>query len=301
MILDYICEFAVLAETCNYMEAADQLFISQSALSRHIKTLEEDLGVQLFTRTTRRVALSSFGSLFLPYAQRMSALRSDYENAISMAKNAERGNIRLGTIPVMAQYEITDVIVCFQKENPLISLDIVEGDTNELIRELRSGQIHMAFVREGEGEEDSGEFNKIHYDTDQLTAFLSRQHPFAERQFIRVEHLRNEPLMLLSKDTYMHTLCVQACRKAGFEPNIVLTSHRGRNMLELARKNMGIALLTKRPTLPMLTEDLVAVDIEPRIITNINLIYPKNQKLSPGAQRFVSTMLKIRMEKHPGC
>lgn len=66
MEIEYICEFVVLAETCNYMEAADRLFVSQSALSRHIKALEEDLQVQLFDRSTRKVSLSPFGSLFLP-------------------------------------------------------------------------------------------------------------------------------------------------------------------------------------------------------------------------------------------
>ena len=66
MDLNYIREFVVLANTCNYMEAAEQLFISQSALSRHIKNLEEELGVSLFDRSTRSVTLNAFGMLFLP-------------------------------------------------------------------------------------------------------------------------------------------------------------------------------------------------------------------------------------------
>ena len=68
---------------------------------------------------------------------------------------------------------------------------------------------------------------------------------------------------------------------------MVLTTRRGSNMLDFARKGMGIALLTKRPTLPLMTDDIVAIDIEPRIITNIDLIYPKNQRLSSSAKRFV--------------
>ena len=111
MEIEYICEFVVLAETCNYMEAADRLFVSQSALSRHIKALEEELHVQLFDRSTRKVSLSPFGSLFLPYARQIASTRYAYEAAISGALKAEHGNIRIGSIPVMSQYRITDLIM----------------------------------------------------------------------------------------------------------------------------------------------------------------------------------------------
>ena len=291
MEIEYICEFVVLAETCNYMEAADRLFVSQSALSRHIKALEEDLQVQLFDRSTRKVSLSPFGSLFLPYARQIASTRYAYEAAIAGALKAEHGNIRLGTIPVMSQYGITDLIMRFRQENPGFSMDIIEGDSLELTRMLRSGQCDLAFLREGE--RSTGEFNIVHHDADQLTAFLHRDHPFSGRQFIRIEHLRNEPLMLLSKNTFMYSLCMEACKRAGFTPNVVLTTHRASNMLDLVRKKMGIALLTRRPTLPLLTDDIVAIDIEPRIITNINLAYPKNQTLSMGANRFIN-MVNMR-------
>ncbi|MDO4483961.1 MAG: LysR family transcriptional regulator substrate-binding protein [Clostridia bacterium] len=80
---------------------------------------------------------------------------------------------------------------------------------------------------------------------------------------------------------------MDAYKKAGFEPRVVLTMHRADNMLDLCRKGMGIVLLNKAPILPMLTEDLVAVDIEPRIITHINLAYPKNKQLNIGARRLM--------------
>lgn len=285
MDINYICEFSVLAETCSYMEAADQLFISQSALSRHIKTLEEDLGVQLFDRSTRKVSLSRYGAVFLPFARQIAATRYEYETALAAAQNACHGNIRIGTIPVMSHYQITDLLADFQKNNVGFTLDVVEGDSTELIRLLRSGQCDLAFLREGE--EDTGEFNIIHYDTDQLAAFIPKSHPFARQSFIRIEQLRNEPLMFLSKNTFMYSLCVETCKKAGFTPNVVLTTRRAANMLDLVRKGMGIALLSRRPTIPLMTDDIAAIDIEPRIITNINLAYPKNLQLSEGVKQFI--------------
>ena len=83
MELSYIREFVVLAETGNYLEAADALFIAQSSLSRHIKSIELDLGSPLFDRTTRKVVLNGFGQAFLAICQnRWWKIQEEYENVL---------------------------------------------------------------------------------------------------------------------------------------------------------------------------------------------------------------------------
>ena len=69
MNTEFLKEFVVLAETKNFWEASERLYMNQSTLSKHIKSLENELGVELFTRTTRRVELTSYGQTFLPYAR----------------------------------------------------------------------------------------------------------------------------------------------------------------------------------------------------------------------------------------
>ena len=169
MEIEYTCEFVVLAETCNYMEAADRLFVSQSALSRHIKTLEEELKVQLFDRSTRKVSLSPFGSLFLPYARQIASTRYAYEAAIAGALKAEHGNIRLGTIPVMSQYGITDLIMRFRQENPGFSMDIIEGDTLDVTSNSETGDVEEKLPVTTEGKDLTIAFN-VRYITDVLKA-----------------------------------------------------------------------------------------------------------------------------------
>ena len=78
MDIDYIHEFVVLADTGNYMEAADKLFLTQSSLTRHIQKLEADLGVLLFDRSTRHIELNKYGNLFMPYARQISQLQKEY-------------------------------------------------------------------------------------------------------------------------------------------------------------------------------------------------------------------------------
>ena len=78
MEINYLREFVVLAQTGNFMEAADLLYCSQSTLSKHIQNMETELGVPLFDRTTRKVALSKFGQLLLPYAKQIAELQDTY-------------------------------------------------------------------------------------------------------------------------------------------------------------------------------------------------------------------------------
>lgn len=285
MDLNYIREFVVLANTCNYMEAAEQLFISQSALSRHIKNLEEELGVSLFDRSTRSVTLNAFGMLFLPYARQMAALHHEYATALGNALNAEHGNIRIGSIPMMSHYGITDVMVRFRKENPRFTLDVIEGDSNQLTKMLRSNQCSLAFIREWDDLDN--EFNKVRFTTDNLGAFLPKSHPLAREKVLHLDQLKGEPLILLGKDTFMYSLCMQSCKNAGFVPNVVFTGYRAENIVDLVCKGMGIALLTKKPTRPLMNDALVVLDIEPHIVTPISLAYSKTHPLDVGSKHFL--------------
>ena len=94
MQIDYIKEFIILAEIGNFLEAADHLFMSQSTLSRHIKSLEDDLGTPLFDRTTRKVSLNEYGHLFLPYAREISKIQYNYTTELYNKLH----NVRFGFI-----------------------------------------------------------------------------------------------------------------------------------------------------------------------------------------------------------
>ena len=102
MELNYIREFVFLANINNFQEAADALYISQSTLSRHIQSLENELQNKLFDRTTRSVQLSEFGKFFLPYAQELVCVGQDFYNDFFQINKQPYEIIRLAAIPAMA-------------------------------------------------------------------------------------------------------------------------------------------------------------------------------------------------------
>ena len=141
-------EFIVLAETKNFWEASERLYMNQSTLSKHIKNLESELGISLFTRTTRRVELTNYGRIFLPYAK--SVIRSEFEglSAIRRLQNIENGLLTIGVIPSMPQYHITQFLTDFQKAYPQKPLSLtagVEGNLSSMLLRQLKGELPGTF------------------------------------------------------------------------------------------------------------------------------------------------------------
>ena len=109
-----------------------------------------------------------------------------------------------------------------------------------------------------------------------------------------MDDLKEESLLLLSSDTFMFQLCLSACQRAHFEPKIGFTGRKSGNLLLMTEKGFGIALLTQNPIQEELTERLVLIPIEPKIEANIQLIYPKDGKLSAPAREFLSMLRQKR-------
>lgn len=286
MELSYLKEFIVLSETGNYLEAADQLYISQSSLSRHIKALEDELGVTLFERTTRKVILNTPGSMLLPYARQIVGLHQKYQDDLYTYKKNIQGTLSIGSIPSMQQYNILDLVIRYEQKYPNYSLNMIEDDPIRLTTMVQNGELDMAFIRTISPVK--APFAAIEYTRDYLTAVVPVGHKLASKTTISLSDLKNENLLLLSTDTYMYQLCVNACHQAGFEPIIKHTSRRGENLLALVQKNMGIALLTRKPIQESQRTDIISINIAPEISTSISLIYRKDHSLSIPAREFLS-------------
>ena len=203
-------------------------------LSRHIKALEDELGVTLFERTTRKVILNAPGSMLLPYARQIVGLHQKYQDDLYTYKKNIQGTLSIGSIPSMQQYNILDLVIRYEQKYPNYSLNMIEDDPIRLTTMVQNGELDMAFIRTISPVK--APLAAIEYTRDYLTAVVPVGHKLASKTTISLSDLKNENLLLLSTDTYMYQLCVNACHQAGFEPIIKHTSRRGENLLALVQK-----------------------------------------------------------------
>ena len=291
MEIGYIREFVVLAETSNFLEASERLSISQSSLSKHIKIIETELGAPLFNRTTRKVDLSEFGQLLLPYASHIVRIQNEYTSAFfNICENTKR-TITIGSIPSMVQYNITDIIAKFKKNNHSITINIIQNESDKLEDMLRQNKCELAFIRQVN--DVNNEFVKISYISDTLVAVFPTSHHLAKCETVSLAQLKDEDFLLLPKHTRPYNLCKSACEQNGFEPNVTFTDNQIENIIDLVVKGMGISLLMKELAIHLANSNIAIVDISPSISTQISLCYKKNVELSVAAQHFLHYVTSV--------
>lgn len=285
MEINYLREFVVLAQTGNFMEAADQLYLSQSTLSKHIKSIEKELGVPLFDRTTRKVRISNYGQLLLPFAKDIVEIQDKYSAVLATSQKTAQDILTVGSIAGLPQYKITDVLVNFKKSRPQATLNVVQGSTRDLKEMLRHGKCELAFIRDIEDEEN--EFIKIPYVTDTIVAVLPIDHPLAKQKTIPLQMLSDENFLLEIPDTLPYILSVKACERSGFEPKVALTNIDREYLIDMVSKGMGVSLILKQLLVYFSNPKIALVDITPSVSTQIDLCYLKGAGLSEAANHFV--------------
>jgi LysR family transcriptional activator of glutamate synthase operon len=298
MMIENFKEFLVLAEAGNYLEAAESLFISQATLSRHIRTMEEELGTSLFNRLPRKVELSKSGVLFVPFARQIAEIEERYTAELARKFRDVNRVLTIGSLLNISQYGITELLADFKTQYPEMRIEVIAGSTDQLKMLLRKDKCDFAFVKESDSQK-ADEFTRLKLSTDPYVAVLPSGHPLANAGTIRLEQLRNETFLLPPEKTTTYKVCMDACRKAGFEPHLTSWGHSGRNIFDLVGRGHYVSFFSKRPSMLLRYSKTILVDITPTIYTSINLIYKKDCHSAAGERlvSFVQSYLKRTEEQ----
>lgn len=289
--------FLLLARSLNFTKSAEQMFLSQSAFSRQIVRLEEELGYQLFKRTKRSVELTNFGKVFLGHAEKMV---SEYDKCINHFSSTvnEKGYLRLGLLNDLVDETFPEIISNFIEENPKTFITYSDNGMSGLINNLLKDEIDCAYT--------------LSYDTERIKDIssytvcpqsvyvaLSCKHPLAVRESLRVEELSEFPFIMVMPDTYnlgsIHTHYL--CQNAGFTPNIVAPVSNMNSLLMLVSSNIGIAITA--PTAEfILPKGVRLIPIEPGAAGQVELetaitILWKTSNTNPAIRKFIESAKKI--------
>ena len=293
METDYIAEFIKIAQLKSFSQAADELYISQSTLSKHIKSLEASLGVQLFDRTTRHVKLTTFGQTIFVLSEQIVENSRKIHQLAQSHQTRSRNHLLITSIPVMAQYNITGSIAAFLKAHTDIHLTFSENESFVIKKLLENGDFELAFTRIIDQRDPGLEYLPFYQDT--LVAVLPKNHRLASRKRIDLKELAHEQFIFLDENTLLYDYLSQLCRSCDFDPHIIQTAHRPENIIDLVSKDFGISLLYRRQSDYVNNPNTVAIDIAPESTSVIALTKLKAHPLSYAA----STFWKY-IEKHNG-
>ncbi len=284
MEIAYLREFTVLAKCLNYSEAAVELHISQSNLSRHIQTIEREIGGALFERSSRRVALSELGALYLPYAEKVSALCAEAEKETRACLRERHTSIPFGAVRHFQYFHVNDFLMGFQRENPDCRINVIEEADFELDRMFRAERFNLCATYFAAGE--AGELGFLPTGEGRVAAFLFKGHPLAGSGVLTLEQLGAERLLLPSRNTRMAKMIRAAFAKAGVVPGIIYEGSLAGG-LDYIRAGMGVALQPAEYPLPDGEDGVIRLEVEPPIVYRYGLAYRADAPLTPAERRFV--------------
>lgn len=251
-----------VAEQQNFTKAAEQLSLTQPAVSHHISQLEEEFGVTLFIRGKGGLRLTKDGQIVLQYARRMAAL---YGRLRQDLKNSEKQitKLRIGITHTAESNLTAEVLAKCSEQNSGFNITILTDTINNLYMMLENYEIDLAIV---EGEAGSHTLNSLVLDTDLLVCVMSANHPLARRSMITLNQLRKERMILRLPSSATRMLFDSTLRSLNDtldNYDVAIEVDNIATIKDLVRKNLGVSVLPKSACVKELRKKkLVALPIE---------------------------------------
>jgi LysR family hydrogen peroxide-inducible transcriptional activator len=201
-----------VADLRSFVQAADRCCISQPTLSTQIKKLEDELGIRIFERTNKKVLPTELGEQIVASARRILKEQDNIKELAATAQDPLAGNLRFGVFPTLATYLFPQLVPLIKRELPRIRLILVEEKTEQLLQQLRTGQMDCALLAMPIYEDflDSAAL----FDDEFLLA-VADDHPLAAKPQIEQDDLNGEHLLLLDEGHCLRGHALQICQAVG--------------------------------------------------------------------------------------
>jgi LysR family transcriptional activator of glutamate synthase operon len=274
MELRQLIYFTEVAKREHVSEAAEALHVAQSAVSRQIANLEDELGVKLFEREGRNVKLTPIGRHFLQHIE-LALKAIDYaKQQIEEYLDPERGTIKIGFPTSLASYTMPMVISSFKQQHPHISFHLRQGSYKFLIEAVKKREIDLAFLGPVPTEEKSVQGDILF--TESFAALIPTDHPLSQKRSIALSELRHEPFVMFPQGFILRKIVEDACKQAGFSPIISSEGEDLDAIKGLVSAGIGVTLLPESTFYETTPRYTVKVPIDlPLVRRNVGIILPK--------------------------
>jgi len=246
MELRHLRYFVAAAELENVSRAALRLHVSQPALSRQIRDLEDELGFPLLKRSARSVRLTDAGRTFLAEARAVLQRAEDAVKAARAVATGLRGELHVGYAPTPTVRILPPALRAFQAQLPEVRVRLHDLSTEELLAGLRRGSLQIAFlVRPTKAMLRGLRFEELARES--LCVAVPPGHPFARLRSVPAERVAREPLVAYSRRDYpeYHELLGRVFAGVGARPRVVEEHEGGASMVAAVEAGYGVALATQ--------------------------------------------------------
>ncbi|WP_163652543.1 LysR family transcriptional regulator [Listeria sp. PSOL-1] len=277
--------FMEVARMEHMTQAAEHLHVAQSAVSRQITKLEEELGIELFDRAGRNMQLTTVGYQFLNQIKITLNELQKAEAIVNEYMDPKKGNVRIGLPNSLATKVLPTVISVFRKKYPEITYSFLEGSNAELKQMIRSGELDMTFISPVPKENDW--FNITRFFNEKLKVIVPKNHPLANEKKIRLEQLKQEKFVLYPPEFDLSKIIISSASKSGFTPEIAFQSKDFYTIQGLVGAGLGISILPEMILDGTIFKETKSISLQnAELSRSVGMITTKKRALSPSEALF---------------
>jgi DNA-binding transcriptional LysR family regulator len=280
--LSYFMEVAKLK---NFTKASQSLHLSQPALSKMIKGLEEELDVELLDRSSRQVELTDAGEIVFDQAEKIFALINDVSSRLYDMVNLKKGKIKIGLPPLIGIIYFPQIIKGFKELFPDVSIELFEHGANKVKQLVEEGEVDFGLVMLPV---DHEVFDILPFTSEELMLFVHKAHPLASKFEVSINDVKEEPIILFSEDFTLHDRIIQECANAGFKPKVSYESSQWDFISDMVGNSLGVTFFPQSIARKINQDSIKAIPITtPKIPWSLAIILKKGKYVSYATKAFL--------------
>ncbi|MEN6412300.1 MAG: LysR family transcriptional regulator [Veillonellales bacterium] len=274
--------FKTLAEMQHFTHAAEKLALSQSALSRSIAKLENELGFPLFERCGKSIILNNHGKIFLEHVERALHEIAAGKQIILDLLNPEHGSIALAFLHSLGLNIVPNLLGSFRNRYPQIEFKLYQNGAPLLLHQLMLGEIDLCLCSDMPTN-DSIEWADLY--KEKIFVCVPSNHHLAGRSQIALEEIAHEPIITFKENYGLRVLMDQLFKAASIHPLITFEGEEIMTVAGLVEARLGVALIPQSPGLEHINTVFLPIS-NPACSRTIRIAWKKGRYLSPAAKRF---------------
>ena len=257
MEINNLKAFIQVAESGSFSAAAEQLYLTQPAVSKRISTLESELNVRLFDRISRQAVLTDAGSTLLPRAKQLIIEITDMKRVVTNHSGEVSGQLAMGTSHHIGLHRLPNILKQYSADYPKVQLDIRFMDSESACGEVEQGKLELAIITLPN--ELPAKLRQIEFWHDPLHVVVANDHCLAQCEKVDMEQLLQHPAVLPARGTYTREILEQAISMASGHIHCGLSTHYLETLKMMCGIGLGWSLL---PESMLDSEKFVSLDVE---------------------------------------
>ena len=283
-----LLSFMKIVETDSFTRAAEELALTQPAVSQHIRNLESELGVKLFIRNHNQLHLTSHGEIVYKYARRLLAVSNNLKQTLSDEK-ANVSSLTVGITHSVESSQVVEALATYSNLNKGLTIKVVTDTIENLHKMIRNYELDFLIIN---GTIVDPKLDYKTMDTDSLVLAVSPNHRLASHSSVSVEELKHERLILRLPTSNTTSLFDQALNQNNLsitDFDVVLEMENIAAIKDLIRRDLGVSVLSKSACMDEIKKGkLIGLPIENMsLIRDTNIVFPKDYENMQTVQSII--------------